>query len=280
MIIRDVILEGSNLLKKKKILSACLDSELLMSNLINKDRNYLLMNDDDSIKRETYHKFIKLIERRSLNVPISYIINKKFFWKHEFFVNQNVLIPRPDTEIIVEQVLKLTDRKDNIRVLEVGVGSGCILLSILDERRCFVGVGIDKSVECCKITKINAERLKLKNHLKIFKTSIDNFNFGKYDLIISNPPYISKNEILSLDKGIKNFEPKLALDGGFNGLCNFIGLIKKSKKLLKNRGKLILEIGYKQKKSVSKILIDEGFTNIRCIKDYAFNDRCIVSTKG
>ena len=280
MIIRNAILEGANLLKKNKISSSNLDSELLMSNLIKKDRNYLLMNDNNSIKKETYHKFIKLIERRSLNVPISHIINKKFFWNHEFFVNQNVLIPRPDTEIIVEQVLNSTNIKEKIRVLEVGVGSGCLLLSILDERRCFEGVGIDKSVECCKITKINAERLKLKNHLKIFKTSIDNFNFGKYDLIISNPPYISKNEILSLDKGIKNFEPKLALDGGFNGLCNFIGLIKKSKKLLKNRGKLILEIGYKQKKSVSKILIDEGFTNIRCIKDYAFNDRCIVSTKG
>ena len=280
MIIRNAILEGANLLKKNKISSSNLDSELLMSNLIKKDRNYLLMNDNNSIKKETYHKFIKLIERRSLNVPISHIINKKFFWNHEFFVNQNVLIPRPDTEIIVEQVLNSTNIKEKIRVLEVGVGSGCLLLSILDERRCFEGVGIDKSVECCKITKINAERLKLKNHLKIFKTSIDNFNLGKYDLIISNPPYISKNEILSLDKGIKNFEPKLALDGGFNGLCNFIGLIKKSKKLLKNRGKLILEIGYKQKKSVSKILIDEGFTNIRCIKDYAFNDRCIVSTKG
>jgi release factor glutamine methyltransferase len=280
MIIRDVILEGSNLLKKKKILSASLDSELLMSNLINKDRNYLLMNDNDSIKSEIYHKFIKLIERRSLNVPISYIINKKFFWKNEFFVNQNVLIPRPDTEIIVEQVLKLTDRKEKIRVLEVGVGSGCLLLSILDERRRFEGVGIDKSVECCKITKINAKKLKLKNHLKIFKTSIDNFNFGKYDLIISNPPYISKNEIVSLDEGVRNFEPKLALDGGYNGLCNFISLIKKSRKLLNNRGKLILEIGYKQKKSVSKILIEQGFFNIRCIKDYANNDRCIVSMKG
>ena len=280
MIIRDVILEGSNLLKKKKILSACLDSELLMSTLLNKDRNYLLMNDNDLIKRETYHKFIKLIERRSLNVPISYIINKKFFWKHEFFVNQNVLIPRPDTEIVVEQVLKLTDRKDKIRVLEVGVGSGCLLLSILDERRYFEGVGIDKSVECCKITKINAEKLKLRNHIKIFKTSIDNFNLGKYDLIISNPPYINKSEILSLDIGVRKFEPKLALDGGYNGLCNFISLIKKSKKLLNKRGKLVLEIGYKQKKSVSKILIDEGFINIKCIKDYANNDRCIVSTKG
>ena len=250
-----------------------------MSNLINKDRNYLLMNDNNTIKKETYQKFIELIERRSLNVPISYIINKKFFWKHEFVVNQNVLIPRPDTEIIVEQVLRITKKKDKFRILEVGVGSGCLLLSILDERRYFEGVGIDKSIECCKITKINAEKLKLRNHIKIFKTSIDNFNLGKYDLIISNPPYISKNEILSLDDGIKNFEPKLALDGGYNGLCNFISLIKKSRILLKRRGKLILEIGYKQKKSVSKILIDEGFI-IKCIKDYANNDRCIVSTKG
>ena len=131
-------------IKKNKILSSNLDSELLMSNLINKDRNYLLMNDNNTIKKETYQKFIELIERRSLNVPISYIINKKFFWKHEFVVDQNVLIPRPDTEIIVEQVLKSTNSKDKIKVLEVGVGSGCLILSILDERRCLKRFGIDK----------------------------------------------------------------------------------------------------------------------------------------
>jgi len=190
-----------------------------------------------------------------------------------------VLIPRPDTEVIVEQVLKISKFKSNLMILDIGVGSGCILLSVLKEKKDFRGIGIDISKKSVELSKLNAFNLGLLNRLKIFKTNVDNFNYGKYDLIISNPPYINKLDLKYLDRDVINFEPKIALDGGLEGISEIRKVINKSSELIKKKGKLILEISFNQRERVKKLLINKGFYINKILKDYAKNDRCIISTK-
>ena len=204
---------------------------------------------------------------------------EKSFWKYEFEINDKVLIPRPDTELIIEQVLKIYKNKCNINFLEVGVGSGCIILSILKEKKSFLGKGIDLSKECIKISKKNAIKLRVQNRLKLFKSDIDNFTSGKYDLVISNPPYIKKLDLKNLDKDVVDYEPKLALDGGLDGLSKIRKIVKKSSELIKLNGKLIIEIAHDQKKMVKYILRQNGFFINKVVKDLGRNDRCIISTK-
>ena len=216
---------------------------------------------------------------RLKNKPIAYLIGKKSFWKHEFEINDRVLIPRPDTELIIEQVLNIYKNKHKINFLEIGVGSGCIILSILKEKKFFLGKGIDLSRDSIKICEKNANKLNVSNRLKLFKSDVDNFNFGKYDLIVSNPPYIKKFDLKNLDKDVLNYEPMLALDGGLDGLSEIRKVIKTSSELIKINGKLILEIAHDQKKMVKKMLINYGFYINKVAKDLANNNRCIVSTK-
>ena len=266
-------------LKNKNIESALLDSEILMSKVLKEDRGSVLLNSERSLSNQDYKNFRELILDRIKYKPIAYLIGKKSFWKYEFEINSKVLIPRPDTELIVEQVLKIYKNKPKIKFLEVGVGSGCLILSILKERKDFLGVGIDLSKDCINICKINAIKLRVQNKLKLFKTDIDNFNFGKYDLIVSNPPYIKKLDFKKLNKDVINYEPKLALDGGLDGLSKIRKVIKKSSELVKLSGKLIIEIAHDQRKMVKKILIENGFFINKIVKDLSKNDRCIISTK-
>ncbi len=266
-------------LKSKNIESALLDSEILMSKVLNEDRGSVLLNSERLLSNQDYKNFRKLIFNRMKYKPIAYLIGEKSFWKYEFEINNKVLIPRPDTELIVEQVLNIYKYKPKIKFLEVGVGSGCLILSILRERKHFLGVGVDLSKDCIKICKINAIKLRVQNRLKLFKTDIDNFNLGKYDLIVSNPPYIKKLDFKKLNKDVINFEPKLALDGGLDGLSKIRKVIKKSSELVKLNGKLIIEIAHDQRKMVKRILIENGFFVNKVIKDLSKNDRCIISTK-
>ena len=266
-------------LKKNKISSALLDSELLLSKIIKKNREFVLLNLDKRLDQSDYKSFRDLIIKRSKGKPLAYLIGVKSFWNYDFKVNEKVLIPRPDSELIVEQVLKIYRNKKKINFLEIGVGSGCLILSILKEKKLFSGTGIDISNHSIKISNINAKKLKIENRIQLFKSDIDNFNLGKYDLIISNPPYIKKLDFRSLKKDVVNFEPWLALDGGLDGLSCFNKIIKKSSKLIKKRGKLILEIACDQKRNVVKILKDNGFYINKILKDLANNDRCIISTK-
>ena len=271
--------DSTRLLRKKNIKNPKLDSEILMSKVINKDRKYILLNQNKKIGEEKLIRFENLIKQRGNGKPIAYLIGKKDFWKHEFDVTENVLIPRPDSEIVIDQVLKFTKNKSKLSILDIGVGSGCLLLSILKEQKKFYGVGVDVSKKCLNICQINSHKLALKNRLKLFKSDIDNFNYGKYDLIISNPPYIKKLELKYLDKDVVDFEPKLALDGGLEGLSEIKKVIVKTSELIKKNGLLILEIGFDQKNKVKKILIENGFYINKVVKDLAKNDRCIVSTK-
>ena len=266
-------------LKKKKIKTSVLDCEILMSKAINNSREFIILNSKNEIKNDNYNDFKKLVYERSKGKPIAYIIGKKYFWKYEFEINEDALIPRPDTEIIIEQVLNIFKNKSRINFLDIGVGSGCILLTILKEKKDFLGTGIDMSNECIKLSKINANKLGVNNRAKIIKSDVDNFNYGKYDLIISNPPYIKKLDLKYLDRDVINFEPRLALDGGLEGLSEIRKVIAKSSELIKKRGKLILEIAFDQKNEVIKLLKEKSFYIEDIVKDFAKNDRCIISTK-
>jgi release factor glutamine methyltransferase len=279
MDIQSAINEGENILKSKFIETAKLDTELLMSKAINKDRKYIILNNKKKVDENQLKIFRNLIQKRSDRKPIAYLTNKKFFWKYEFLVDNDILIPRPDTELIIDQVLKFTKHKNNLNVLDIGVGSGCILVSILKEKLNFYGTGIDVSKNCINISRINAFNLKVNSRVRFYKSNVDKFNLGKYDLIVSNPPYIIKNNLKYLEKDVVNFEPKLALDGGLDGLSEIRKVIKKSSELVKKNGKFILEIGFNQKNKVINLLKEKGFYINSTLKDLAKNDRCIVSTK-
>jgi release factor glutamine methyltransferase len=279
MNINNILDQGVTTLKKYNIPNPHLDSEILLSKSINKDKKYIILNSKEILNNKQLDSFNKLIDRRKNGEPIAYLTNKKEFWKDEFYVNKDVLIPRPDTELIIEQVLKIYTEQSQLQVLDIGAGSGCILLSIIKERSNFYGTGIDISKKSIKVSKINAKKLNLTNRVKFIHSSVDNFNIGKYDLIVSNPPYIKLVSLKYLEKDVINFEPKLALSGGFDGLSKIRKVISKASTLIKKNGKFILEIGFNQKNKVNKILKKEGFYINKTIKDYGNNDRCIISTK-
>ncbi len=279
MNIEIAIKKGCQELKNNQIRSALLDSELLLSKVIKKDRKFIVLNPGKELDQNEQDKFRDLILKRSRGKPLAYLTGTKSFWKYNFRVNEKVLIPRPDTEIIIEQVLKIYKNKDRLNFLEVGVGSGCIALSILKEKKSFLGTGIDLSQDCIEICRYNAKKLGVSNRIKLLKSDVDNLIFCKYDLIVSNPPYIKKFDLNKLNKEVINFEPKLALDGGLEGLSVFRKIIKKSSELIKTHGKLILEIGYDQKELVKKMLNENNFYVNETLKDLANNDRCIISTK-
>jgi release factor glutamine methyltransferase len=279
MNIQNILNHGISILKASNIPNPYLDSEILLSESINKDKKYIILNAKEVLNSKQLENFNSFINRRKNGEPIAYLINKKEFWKDEFYVNKNVLIPRPDTELIIEQILKIYPKKSQLQVLDIGTGSGCILLSIIKERPNFYGTGIDISKKSINVSKINAKQLNLTNRVKFIHSSVDNFNIGKYDLIVSNPPYIELLSLKYLEKDIVNFEPKLALSGGFDGFSKIRKVISKASTLIKKNGKFILEIGFNQKDKVKKILKKEGFYVNKAIKDYGNNDRCVISTK-
>ena len=266
-------------LKKNKIKSANLDCEILMSDVIKKDRSYIIINQKKTLSKKDLNNFNHLIEKRKKGEPIAYLTGKKDFWKHEFKVSKDILIPRPDSELIVEHILEFTKNRSKLNVLDIGVGSGCLLLSVLKERPNFYGVGIDINQKCINICKKNTLNLNIFNKIKFFKTDVDNFNFGKYDLIISNPPYINKIGLQYLEKDVIDFEPKIALNGGLDGISVIRKVINKSSELIKKNGKFFLEIAFDQKNKVAKLLEYKGFYINKILKDYSKNDRCIVCTK-
>ena len=279
MNIQSAVKEAVIILKNNYIKTAELDSEILLAKVLGSSREYIILNNNKNLDKIKLDNFKKLIKERANRKPIAYILNKKNFWDGEFYVNKDTLIPRPDTEVVIEEILKLTKHKTKLNILDIGVGSGCILLSILRERKSFYGTGIDISKKSLEISKINARNLNVEQRIKFYKSDIDNFSKGKYDLIISNPPYIKSCDLKYLEKDVINFEPKLALDGGLDGLSVIRKVINKSSELIKRNGKFILEIGFNQKNKVIKLLNKKGFYINSTLKDLAKNDRCIVSTK-
>ena len=279
MNIFEAIKKGDAILRESGIKSYKIDSEILMSRVIKKNRADIILNSKTELSQKNYNLYENLIIQRSKQKPIAHLTGKKEFWKYEFSVTKDVLIPRPDTEIIVEKTLKLTKNKNKLKVLEIGIGSGCILLSILKERKSFYGTGIDISKKTIEICKINCKNLGLSSRVKLLKTDIDNFRYGKYDLIISNPPYIKKFDLKYLEKEVSYYEPKPALDGGLDGLSELKKVILNSSKLIRRNGKLVLEIAFDQAESVKSILKQNEFYINEIIKDLSKKNRCIISTR-
>jgi release factor glutamine methyltransferase len=279
MKLSEAINNGANILKKNNISSYFLDSEILIGKILDKKREFIILNQNLEIQKNDYLKYISLIKKRSTHTPLAYLIKSKDFWKNEFYVDNRVLIPRPDTEIIIEEVLSILRAKKINNFLEIGVGSGCIVLSILNEIKCLKATGIDISQKALEICKINSKRLGLNSRIKLYKSDIDKFDIGKYDLIVSNPPYICRSDLNNLMKDVVGYEPINALNGGNDGVFEIKKVVKKSSKLLKKNGKLVLEIGHNQKYKVINMLKNNGFFVQKVIKDLGQNNRCITSIK-
>ena len=279
MKIENVLKEGSSFLQKNNINNFSLDSEILLCEILKVDRKFLIMNNDLHIINSKYLNYIELLNKRSQNKPIAYLIKKKQFWNNDFFIDKNVLIPRPDSEILMESFLRLKKKRKISKILEIGVGSGCLILSILKENKDLKGVGIDIDLNALKVCKINSKKLRLSHRINLFKSDIDKFNYGKYDVIISNPPYIPKKEIRNLMKDVVDYEPMVALDGGIDGTSVIRKVVKKSSKLMKIKGRLILEIAHNQVFKVEQILNKNGFFVEKIVKDYAGHNRCVIGLK-
>jgi release factor glutamine methyltransferase len=273
----ELIKKGSSELKQKKIATFRLDSEILLSKVLNKKREEILINLDQKICAKHESKYNDLIKRRSYNEPVAYICEEKEFWSKNFFVNNNTLIPRPETELMIERLVKIFKDK-RISILDIGTGSGCILISLLSELENSKGVGIDISKNAVLIAKKNAKRHKMQHNTKFLNKSLDSNFIQKFDLIVSNPPYIMSKDIKNLNDDIKKYEPRIALDGGNDGLDLIKKVIYKTKNILKFKGKLALEIGNEQNKKVSTILEKNNFKIEHAIKDYKDNVRCVIST--
>ena len=275
----ELIRIGAKILQKVSKFNAELDSELILSNILNTTREKLIIHPKKNINKVLENKFKFDIKERKLKKPIAYILGYKEFWKQKFITDPNVLIPRPDTELIIEKVLENFKKNDNKNVLDIGTGTGCIILSILLERKKFRGTGIDTSKRAINIAKINAKMQQFGNRIKFINTDIDNFFSNKYDLIVSNPPYIKKYKLRSLIEDVKNFEPKLALDGGPDGFSVVLKVIAKSSKLLKKNGMLILEIDNTQVIKTKEMLKNYKFYTKDVFKDLSDKNRCITAIK-
>ena len=275
----EILNNGKNFLKKNKIKNPILDSELLLSKVLNKSREEILLNSNYILKKQEINKFNSYLLRRKYNEPIAYILGFKYFWKYKFITNKSVLIPRPDTELIVEECLKYLPNNKSKKILDIGTGSGCIIISILKERSKCIATALDLSNRALNVAKSNAKLHQLENKINFINIDIDKYNSCNYDLIISNPPYINNVDLSRLDNDIKFHEPKIALSGGFDGFRDIKKVIIKSKKLLKRNGKLIIEIGSKQRNQSIKILNENGFYINKTSKDLSGKDRCIISTK-
>ena len=279
MNIENLLNQAFKTLTNSNIKNANLDCEILLSKTINQNREYIVLNQKENLDKKYIDVFHSLIERRKKGEPVAYLLNKKEFWKETFYIDKNVLIPRPDTEHIIEEIIRFTKKDSKLHILDIGTGSGCIVLSILKERKNFKGTGIDISRECIKVSKYNAKRLKVNNRSKFYISDVDNFLIGKYDVVVSNPPYIEHLSLKYLDRDVVDFEPKLALDGGHDGFSKITKVINKTSALIKKNGLFVLEIGYNQKTKAIKILKKNGFYIKKVLKDYGKKDRCIVSTK-
>ena len=270
---------GSKILDINNIKNSKLDSELILSKVLNRTREEILVNFSDKINQNQINKFNNYLIRRKKKEPISYILGFKHFWKYKFFINKSVLIPRPDTEVIIEEALKCIPNDRSKKILDVGTGSGCIIISLLKERKKSTATALDISKKALKVAKTNAKLHHLENKINFINIDIDKYKSNKYDLIISNPPYISSIVLSRLDDDVKLYEPKLAISGGFDGYREIKRVIEKSTRLLKINGKLIIEIGDKQRNKSTMLLKRNGFYINKVCKDLSGKDRCLISTK-
>lgn len=277
MTIKDALSIAINILKKSNIENPIQISKLVLASVLEKNKEYLLINEEENLLNEKYEEFIEKIKRISIGTPVQYVTNKQEFMKMEFFVDENVLIPRFDTEILVEEVLKIIGKKENLSILDMCTGSGIIAVSIAKYTGNNKIYAVDISNKALEIAKKNALINEVDKKIEfICSDMFENIDSNKkFDIIVSNPPYIETEVIPTLQEQVQK-EPKIALDGGIDGLDFYKEILIKSKKYLKENGAICLEIGYNQKKAVMDLFKQE-YKNVYCKKDLSENDRVIVA---
>ena len=278
MNLENTVKKASRILKNHNIHSYELDAQIILSDIMGMKREFLITNNEINISEKVMKKYDIAIKRRIKREPVAYIIGKKEFWSQDFRVNNSTLIPRPESELLIYKLVSYFKNR-RINILDIGTGSGCILLSLLKELPLARGIGIDISSKAVKTAKLNSKKLHLFFRSKFKVVDINNFNIGKYDLIVSNPPYIALKDMKNLSKDILNYEPLIALKGGYDGLDLIKKVIYKSKHLLKANGLLGIEVGTNQYVQASKILKKNGFREVSKEYDCNYNVRCIISTK-
>ena len=266
---------GKEQLQKAGITDAELDARLLLEFICHTDRNALYAHGDQEIEEEKMQDFLQLIEKRAVHIPLQHLTGEQNFMGLDFLVNEHVLIPRQDTEILVEEIMR--DLHDGIRILDMCTGSGCILLSLLHYSNDCVGVGVDVSEDALAVARQNADKLAEKQAVFIQSDLFEKVE-GSFDLIVSNPPYIRSQEIAGLMPEVREHEPHLALDGKDDGLHFYREIIKGAMPHLKRGGQLFFEIGYDQGEAVQALLAANGYTEIAVVKDYAGLDRVVYGT--
>ena len=278
MFLEKKIQSAAKTLRDHNISSSRLDAEIIISNILGIERENLINSDQIAINDKIINEYDSAIYRRSKREPIAYITGKKEFWSQDFVVNHSTLVPRPETEILIHKIVKIFKNK-KINVLDIGTGSGCIILSILKDLKFSKGIGIDISSKAIKIAKENSKKMKLSNRVNFKVLDVDKICVSKFDLVVSNPPYIPLKDIKNLTKDIRNYEPIIALNGGVDGLDLVKKVIYKSIIVLKKNGLLAIEIGNGQYRKVSNLLKQSGFRELSKEYDYKDNVRCIISTK-
>lgn len=279
--IEKLITYGTNILKEEKIDTARLDTELLLGYVIDKDRLYLITHKEENVPKDKEEKFMELIEQRKNKKPIKYILNKCDFMGLDFYVEEGVLIPRGDTEILVDEVLKLIPEDSNMNVCDLCCGSGAIGISLAHNRKNIFVDLVDYYDIPEKVTLINIKNNNVENSTKFIKSDLldeaikDN---KTYDVIVSNPPYIEEHEIENLMDDVKKYEPHTALSGGKDGLDFYKKIVKQSKYVLKENGILAFEIGYNQGDEVKSLMMENNFKDVKVIKDFAGLDRIVIGT--
>ena len=278
--LKNVIKSGEDILRKNNIENSAYDCFALISDILNIDRSYYFLHEDDEVSEKVFIAYMKRIERRANHIPLQHIIGYTEFWKYRFFVNEYVLVPRQDTEILVEEAVKRIN--SNSTVIDMCTGSGCILISLALETNFHKGIGVDISKEALEIAGKNKESLEAKNveflESDLFEKLQGNFE-DKFDIIVSNPPYIKTSVIEELDEEVRNHDPMIALDGHNDGLYFYEAITAQSVDYIKAGGCLIYEIGYDQAEDVKKILIRNGFSNIQIVKDLTGHDRVAIGQK-
>ena len=262
---------GRERLKEVGISNGARESKKILAFVTNHEYSDLNWIQEFKISKELKLKFITLIEQRVSGAPISKIIGKRLFFNSEFFVNKNVLDPRPETEVVVSVALE----KNFSTVLDLGTGTGCIVISLLKERLDAVGVSVDISEECLNVAKINAETNGVLDRVKFIHSDWFSNVTSRFDLIVSNPPYIGLSELKDLSREVKNFDPKVALFGGRDGLNCYEAIFNDVSRFLNPGGRLITEVGYAQSSIVKKFFLNSGFIDIKVTKDLDLNNRVV-----
>ena len=269
-LIYKVLAEASNELKEISGSNSIREARILLEFVLKNQEKFL--NTNHNISNNDFIIFQRLIKKRLKFQPISQIIGERYFWKNKFFINSDVLDPRPDTETLIEHTLSFGSF---FNILDLGTGSGCIILSLLDEYNAAMGIGVDKSKKALNVAKKNAELLNLNDRVKFqlgnWCDGLDN----KFDLIVSNPPYISEKEILGLSNDVINWEPRIALTPEGDGLGAYKNIINGVKNILIPNGRIIFEIGHAQGNEVSNLLKSNNFKEINIVKDINNKDRVV-----